>query len=54
MVSHLFSGSFFWVQSSLLRTEDIKAEQRPMTILPSLLIFFLLSYRNGGPESSEG
>lgn len=53
MLSPFFSGSFFWIRGSLLRTEDIKAEQRATTISPSLTDFFTHLW-NEGSESSEG
>lgn len=40
MPSFFFSGNFFWIQGSLLRTEDIKEELRAKTISPSLIDFF--------------
>lgn len=40
MLSSFFSGSFFWIRGSLLKTEDIKAEQRATTISLSLTDFF--------------
>ena len=41
MLSSLFSRSCFWIQVSLLRTEDIKSERRAMTISASLIVFFI-------------